>query len=98
MADNPDVNPAREASERVYDPTPVVRAEHAEGSLTRLIEQQTAKLPSDLFLFTALGAMGLSLALYFSGRKEASRFVGMWPPAILTMGVYNKVVKVLRPQ
>lgn len=98
MPDSPDVNPASEASERAYEPTPVVRAEHAEGSVTRLIEQQTAKLPSDVFLFTAIGAMGLSLAFHLAGRKEASRFVGMWPPAILTMGVYNKVVKVLHPQ
>jgi hypothetical protein len=93
-----DVNPAAEASEKAYEPTPVIRAEHAESTVTRLIEQQTAKLPSDVFLFTAFGAMGLSLALYLAGRHEASRFVGMWPPAILTMGLYNKVVKVLRPQ
>ena len=98
MPDPPDVNPAREASEKVYEPTPVVRAEHAEGTVTRLIEQQTAKLPSDVFLFAALGVMGLSLVLELVGRRGASRFVGMWPPAILTMGLYNKVVKVLRPQ
>lgn len=98
MPDQPDVNPAREASEEAYEPTPVVRAEHAEGPVTRLIEQQTAKLPSDVFLFAALGAMGLSLVLDLTGRRDASRFVGMWPPAILTMGLYNKVVKVLRPQ
>ncbi len=98
MPDDPDVNPASAKSERVYEPTPVVRAEHAEGSLTRVIEQQTAKLPSDVFLFAAFGAMGLSLVLALTGRREASRFVGMWPPAILTMGVYNKVVKMLRPR
>jgi hypothetical protein len=93
-----DVNPASAASERVYEPTPVVRAEHAEGAVTRLIEQQAAKLPSDLFLFAALGAMGVSLVLELMGRRGASRFVGMWPPSILTMGVYNKVVKTLHSQ
>lgn len=98
MSDALDVNPASEASEQVYQPSLVVRDEHAEGPLTRIIEQQTAKLPSDLFLFAALGAMGLSLALHLGGRYETSRFVGMWAPSILTMGVYNKVVKVLRPQ
>jgi len=98
MPDPPEVNPASEASERVYEPSRVVRAEHAEGPVTRLIEQQTAKLPSDAFLFAALGAMAASLALELTGRHQASRFVGMWAPAILTMGVYNKVVKVLHPQ
>jgi hypothetical protein len=98
MPTEPDVNPAAEASERAYRPSAVVRDEHAEGTLTRVIEQQAAKLPSDVFLFTALGSMGLSLALHLARRHEASRFVGMWAPAILTMGVYNKVVKLLRPQ
>ena len=97
MPSEPDVNPASEASERVYEPTRVVRAEHAESPMTRLIEQQTAKLPSDVFLFTALVAMGASLVLHVTGRKEASRFIGMWPPAILTLGLYNKVVKTLNP-
>jgi len=94
----PDVNPASRASEREYDPTPVVRQEHAEGNLTRLIEQQTAKIPSDVFLFAALAAMSTSLGLFVVGKESASRFVGMWAPTLLIMGVYNKLVKVLRPQ
>jgi hypothetical protein len=98
MATQPDVNPASEASERAYEPTPVNRDEHAEAAFTRVIEQQTAKIPSHVFLFAALGAMGLSLFLELSGRREASRFTGMWAPTLLTMGVYNKVVKILRPR
>lgn len=98
MPTQPDVNPASEESEHAYDPTPVIRAEHAEGPFTRIIEHQTAKIPSDVFLFAALGSMGLSLALELTGRHDASRFVGMWAPALLTMGLYNKVVKILRPR
>lgn len=95
---NQDVNPASQKSERVYEPSPVKRDEHAESTFTRVIEQQTAKVPSDIFLFAALGSMGLSLLLEFTGRRETSRFVGMWAPTLLTMGVYNKIVKVLRPR
>ena len=94
-ADQAEINPASARSNLEYVPSPVVRDEHAEGRLTRLIEQQTAKLPSDLFLFSALAAMGLSVVLELSGKSRASRFVGMWPPALLTMGMYNKLVKVL---
>jgi hypothetical protein len=90
-----DINPAADRNPEVYVPTPVVRQEHAEGTLTRLIEQQAAKLPSDLFLFTALGAMAVSLALELSGQTRLSRFVALWPPSILTMGIYNKLVKIL---
>lgn len=93
-----EVNPAKERSKEEYTPTPVLRDEHAESQVTRLIEQQAAKVPSDVFLFTALAAMGLSVAFELAGNSRMSRFVGMWPPAILTMGMYNKLVKVLGPR
>ena len=89
-----DVNPAAQASLDAA-PAPVWRAEHAEGDLARLIEQQTAKVPSHWFLLGALGAMGVSLGLELSGRHRASRFVGQWPAPLLIMGMYNKLVKTL---
>lgn len=93
--DEIEVNPAAEKSEEEYEPSPVVREEHAESELTRIIEQQTAKLPSDMFLFAALAAMGASVALELAGNSRMSRFVGMWPPALLTMGMYNKLIKMM---
>lgn len=90
-----EVNPAAEKSERAYQPTPVVRNDHVDDALTRFIEQQSAKFPSSFFLFLALGSMLVSVGLELSGRERSSRFVGMWAPAILTMGVYNKVIKLL---
>jgi hypothetical protein len=69
-------------------------ADHSEGTVARTIEEQTAKLPSDTFLWLALSAMGASLMLHFSGRKAESLFVGQWPAAFLLFGVYNKLVKV----
>lgn len=98
METRQDVNPASGKSRLEYEPTPVVRAEHAEGTVTRLIEQQTAKVPSDIFLFIAIGSMGASLALEIAGQTRLSRFVGMWAPTLLTMGVYNKLVKTLGPR
>lgn len=74
-------------------PAPVWRPEHAEGDLARLIEQQTAKIPSHWFLVGALGAMSLSLMLELKGLSRESRFVGQWPAPLLLMGIYNKVVK-----
>jgi len=89
------VNPANDKSLGEYVPSAVQRDELSEDALTRLIEQQSAKLPSHFFLFSAFGAMAASLAFELSGRTRASRFVGMWPPALLMMGMYNKLVKVL---
>ena len=89
-----DVNPAAEAS--LADiAAPVVRPEHAEGEIARLIEQQSAKIPSHWFLFAALASMSVSLALELSGRERAGRFVGMWPTPLLVAGMYNKLVKTL---
>ncbi len=33
-----------------------------------------------LFHILTLGAIGASLALFFSGNKQAGIFVGLWPP------------------
>ena len=87
----PDVNPAADVPEIA----PLIRPEHAEGELARLIEQQAAKIPSHWFLFAAAGAMALSALLEVSGRRRASRFVGQWPSPLLLGGIYNKLVKTL---
>jgi hypothetical protein len=99
-----DVNPASAASKQDYAmqdqvvAPPVVRPEHQEDSITRLIEQQTAKVPSHVFLFASLCAMATSLGLELARRERASRFIGQWVTPLLVMGVYNKFVKTLGPR
>ena len=68
-------------------------AEHTEGTVARTIEKQTAKLPSDLFLWAALGSIGTSAVLRLMGKKHASLFVGDWVAPFMLFGVYNKIVK-----
>jgi hypothetical protein len=67
---------------------------HTEGKVARTIEQQTAKLPSDLFLWAAVGSIGVSLVLELMGKTEKRNFVGQWVAPFLLLGVYNKLVKV----
>ena len=74
--------------------TPAATA-HSEGPVAKAIEQQTAKLPSDLFLWGAVASIALSLVLQASGKKHASTFVGQWAPTVLILGLYNKLVKQL---
>jgi hypothetical protein len=66
---------------------------HTEGFLARTIEDQTAKLPSDVFMWAAFAAIGGSLLLHAMGKKEDSNFVGHWAPTFLIFGLYNKIVK-----
>jgi hypothetical protein len=58
------------------------------------MEDQTAKLPSDVWLWAALGSMGVSFLLHASGRKQDSFFVGQWAAPFLLLGLYNKLVKI----
>lgn len=75
--------------------TPTQEAtQHSEGMVARTIENQTAKLPSDIFLWVAIASMGGSMALHLLNKKEESLFVGQWAPTLLIFGLYNKIVKV----
>jgi len=71
----------------------VTRREHTEGHVAKAIEEQTAKLPSDLFLWAAVGAMAASATFQLVGNRNTSVFVGQWAPTFLILGVYNKLVK-----
>lgn len=68
-------------------------ADHHEGPVARAIEEQTAKVPSDVYLLAAAGAAAASLALHLCGREKTGNFVAQWTPTILICGLYNKLVK-----
>lgn len=98
-------NAASEASQRVSniagqargmvqnEPITDPRPEHREGVVARTLEMQTAKLPSDAWLWAAFGSIGLSLAFELSGREKTANFIGHWAPTFLILGLYNKMVK-----
>lgn len=68
--------------------------DHREGGFARAIEEQTAKLPSDTFLWASITAMAASLTLKVMGRNHTALFVGQWAAPFLLFGIYNKIVKV----
>jgi hypothetical protein len=68
--------------------------EHSEGTLAKVIEEQTSKLPSDVFLWAAVGSMAGSLMFQLAGDEKKSVFIGQWAPTLLILGLYNKLVKV----
>jgi len=70
-----------------------VNPQHQEGPVARAIEEQTAKLPSDIFLWTSLSAMAVSLTLQLFGKRHTSLFLGQWAAPFLILGMYNKLVK-----
>jgi hypothetical protein len=64
-----------------------------EGALAKTLETQTAKIPSDIYLWAAVGTMAFSLGLFLTRNKHASIFFGQWAPSLLVIGLYNKLVK-----
>jgi hypothetical protein len=74
--------------------------EHKEGPVATMIEEQTAKLPSDLFLWAAIGSIAVSAAVQLIGGTKKNRnlehrslFFGQWVAPFLLLGIYNKLVK-----
>lgn len=68
---------------------------YSEGTVAKAIEGQTAKLPSDVFLWAGLGCLGAAIALRVSQRRDLGFIVSQFAPVFLIMGLYNKVVKVV---
>lgn len=72
----------------------ILKNDHSEGKVAKAIENQTAKLPSDTFLWAALGSMAVSATLKCFGKSHTALFVGQWAAPFLLLGIYNKIVKV----
>ena len=69
------------------------KQDHSEGTIARMIEEQTAKLPSDIFLWVGLGCLALSAVTRIVGLSSAGQFIGQLASPVLIMGVYDKIVK-----
>jgi hypothetical protein len=71
----------------------LTQTDKSEGELTKLVEAQTARIPSGVYLTAGIGAMAASLLLLLGGQRQVANFVGQWVPTILIIGLYNKLVK-----
>ncbi|GAA4424922.1 hypothetical protein GCM10023188_05330 [Pontibacter saemangeumensis] len=72
-----------------------INPEHREGPVASIIEEQTAKIPSDVYLWAAIGSIAASLAFKIMKQEKNALFVGQWAPTFLLLGNYNKMVKLL---
>ena len=66
---------------------------HSEGPVALAIEEYTAQVPSDVYLWAAGASILGSLALKAMGRDHGALFVGQWVAPFMLLGVYNKIVK-----
>ncbi len=80
---------AKEVKNKVENFNP----DHKEGPVASAIEDYTARIPSDIFLWAALGSMVVSATFKILDREKDALFVGQWAPSFLMLGLYNKFVK-----
>jgi hypothetical protein len=80
--------------EEIKNKAATINPEKKEGRIAKAIEEQTAKIPSDAFLWAAVGCMTASLAFKLMRQNNIALFLGQWVPSFLLFGVYNKIVKV----
>lgn len=64
-----------------------------EGKITKAVEQETAKVPSIIYLTAAVASMAGSLTLKIMGKQSTALFIGQWAAPFLILGLYNKIVK-----
>jgi hypothetical protein len=72
----------------------VAAGEAQENQFTGMLETQTGKIPSTLFLGAAI--VSILGSLVFKGAKKHGEalFIGQWvAPFLLLLGIYNKMVK-----
>ncbi len=61
-------------------PGGLVTTDKAESVLQTIDESTQQSTGVSLFHILTIGSIGASLALFFSGNKQAGIFVGLWPP------------------
>ena len=89
---------AKHAFERVVDEVTPSEPRRT-ARIVQAIEERTARIPAISFMGLAVGSMVLSAALeVFSKRKEYGKFVGLWAPSFLMMGIYNKLLHLESPE
>jgi len=64
-----------------------------EGKMTRMIESQTAKVPSVVFLCAAGACAAAAITLKCLRKGKAGLMVGQFIAPMMLLGVYDKIVK-----
>jgi hypothetical protein len=63
------------------------------GEVQQQFFRVTDGIPEEAWYWLALGSIGVSAFLKFSGKDHWSLFVGQWPPTFLLFGVYHRLIK-----
>jgi hypothetical protein len=58
-----------------------------------MVQDQIEKLPSSFYYWAVIGSIAASALLMLMGKTRLATFVGLWPPTLLNMGLFNKILR-----
>jgi len=50
----------------------------------------TDSIPEEGWYWAAMASVAISAALWLTGKRNWSTFVGQWPPTVLLLGLFHK--------
>jgi hypothetical protein len=56
-------------------------------------QEQFEKLPSSFYYWAVIGSIAGSALLLLMGKSRLAMFVGLWPPTLLNLGLFNKILR-----
>jgi hypothetical protein len=85
------IEDATQLAQEAQDTMPQWRSEHAPAAQEglRLLEN----IPAPAWMAVSFASIAASALLYMSGRKWAALFVGLWPPTIVNLGLFARLLK-----
>lgn len=63
------------------------------GSAVHMLERRTGKVPTDIWLWAAVGSVLGSVVLRLLGRSSDANFVGHWAPTFAVLALLSKLSK-----
>jgi hypothetical protein len=85
------IEQATEMAREAQAEMPGVRARYAPAAQEGLVLFEN--IPAPVWIAFSLGSILLSMGLFFSGRRWAAMFVGLWPPTIVNLGLFARLLK-----
>jgi hypothetical protein len=63
------------------------------GRLSPQTVSQTDMIPTNAYMGGVIASMALSALLMMRGKRNLALFIGLWPPTILNMALFSKLMR-----
>lgn len=85
------IEQARDLAVEAQEEMPRVRDRYAPAVQEGL--SLLENIPAPVWMTLSLGSIVASMILFMTGRKWAALFVGLWPPTIVNLGLFARLLR-----